>query len=324
MCTAIALKSKDFYFGRTLDWEDSFGERALITPSRMELRFRMEPPLRRHYAMIGMGTVIDGYPLYADAVNSCGLCAAGLNFPGNAYYSEAAEEGNLNLAPYELIPYLLGTCADLAEAKTLLQDLNLMALPFRADVPLTPLHWMIADREGAVVVESTACGVRIYDDPAGVLTNNPPFGFHLQNLSHYGNLTAAPAKGDFLDESGAQRFGLGLGCHGLPGDYSSTSRFVRAAWLLGHRASVEGESACVAQFFHLLDIVSPIKGSVLTEKGQAHYTLYSSCFNAVQGVLYVRACDDPTVYAVDLCHHAPDGAELIEIEIPKTCEFRFL
>jgi len=324
MCTAITVRGEELYFGRTLDWDASFGERAVITPRGFEVRFRMEPPQRMHYAMIGMATVVDGYPLYAEAVNSCGLCAAGLNFPGNAYYSEAAEEGNLNLAPYELIPYLLGTCADLSQAKGVLQDLNLMAIPFRKEIPLTPLHWMIADREGAVVVESTACGVRIYDDPAGVLTNNPPFGFHLQNLSHYGNLTAAPAKSDFLDESGAKSFGLGLGCHGLPGDYSSTSRFVRAAWLLAHRSEVKGEGACVAQFFHLLDAVSPIKGSVLTEKGKEHYTLYASCFNATRGVLYVRTWQSPTVYAVDLRAHAAEGDSLTEIGIPQKTEFSFL
>ena len=324
MCTAMRLKNKDFYFGRTLDWDASFGERVVITPRNFGLCFRMEPPQRTHHAMIGMATVVDGYPLYAEAVNSAGLCAAGLHFSGNAHYSETAEEGNLNLAPYELIPYLLGTCADLGEAKALLQDLNLMEIPFREDIPLTPLHWMIADQSGAVVVESTACGVRIYDDPAGVLTNNPPFGFHLQNLSHYGNLTAAPAKGDFLEDSGAQSFGLGLGCHGLPGDYSSTSRFVRAAWLLGHRAEAEGEGACVAQFFHLLAAVSPVKGSVLTEKGACHYTLYSTCMNATRGILYVRTCDNPTVYAVDLHTRGAEGACLTEIEIPKETEFCFL
>ncbi|MBR3894119.1 MAG: choloylglycine hydrolase [Clostridia bacterium] len=324
MCTAMTVRNKDFYFGRTLDWDTSFGERAVITPRGFGVRFRMEPPQRMHYAMIGMATVVDGYPLYAEAVNSCGLCAAGLNFPGNAYYSETAEEGNLNLAPYELIPYLLGACADLTQAKAMLQDLNLLAIPFREDIPLTPLHWMIADRSGAVVVESTACGVRIYDDPAGVLTNNPPFGFHLQNLSHYGNLTAAPVKGDFLDESGARSFGLGLGCHGLPGDYSSTSRFVRAAWLLSHRSEMKGESACVAQFFHLLDAVAPVKGSVLTENGKEHYTLYASCFNATRGVLYVRSCNSPTVWAIDLHQREHESEKLIEIEIPQKTEFSFL
>ncbi|MBQ7346604.1 MAG: choloylglycine hydrolase [Clostridia bacterium] len=324
MCTAIAMKNGDFYFGRTLDLDAAFGERVVITPRNFGFWFRMEPPQRHHYAMLGMATVIDGYPLYAEAVNECGLCAAGLNFPGNAYYSEAAEEGNLNLAPYELIPYLLGTCANLSEAKSVLQDLNLMELPFRKDIPLTPLHWLIADQSGAVVVESTACGVRIYDDPAGVLTNNPPFGFHLQNLSHFGNLTAKPAKSEFLDESGAETFGLGLGCHGLPGDYSSTSRFVRAAWLLKHTVRETGEGRCVAQFFHLLSAVSPVKGSVLTKSGKCHYTLYSCCANASRGVFYFRTCENPEIYAVDLHSHDTDGNELTEIPLPRETEFRFL
>ncbi|MBO5293983.1 MAG: choloylglycine hydrolase [Clostridia bacterium] len=324
MCTAIARRDGDFYFGRSLDLDASFGERVVIVQRDFCFRFRMEPPMTHHYAMMGMATVEDGYPLYAEASNECGLCAAGLNFPGNAHYFETAEEGNINLAPYELIPYLLGSCSDLAEAKALLQDLNLVNRPFRKDIPLTSLHWLIADAGGAIVLESTAGGVRIYDDPAGVLTNNPPFGFHLQNLSHYGNLSAKPAKSSFLKESGAERFGLGLGGYGLPGDYSSTSRFVRAAWLLKHAAEAAEESERVARYFHLLSAVSPVKGSVLTETGKYHYTLYSVCVNATRGILYFHTAQNPEICAVELARYGAEGGELVEIALPERAKFRFL
>ena len=271
--------------------------------------------------MLGMATVEDGYPLYAEAMNECGICVAGLSFPGNAHYFESAEEGSINLAPYELIPYLLGNCAGLAEARALLQDLNLVNRPFREDIPLSPLHWLVADRTGAIVIESTAGGVRIYDDPAGVLTNNPPFEFHLQNLSHYGNLTANPVRSNFLEESGAERFGLGLGGCGLPGDYSSTSRFVRAAWLLKQATGGETESARVARFFHLIAAVSPVKGSVLTERGELHYTRYTSCANATQGVFYFHTAENPTVYNVSFEKYGTEGETLTLCELPKDAIF---
>ena len=88
MCTSITLKDKDMYFGRNLDLEYSFGERVVVTPRNYVFKLRAKEPMMRHYAMIGMATVAEGYPLYAEAVNEKGLYMAGLNFPGNAVYME--------------------------------------------------------------------------------------------------------------------------------------------------------------------------------------------------------------------------------------------
>ena len=97
MCTAISYKTKDFYFGRTLDYEISYGERIVITPRDFKLEFRKTFDIEHHYAMIGMAAVANDYPLYFDAMNEKGVCMAGLNFPDNAKYYE---EKNISTNTY--------------------------------------------------------------------------------------------------------------------------------------------------------------------------------------------------------------------------------
>ena len=174
MCTAATYQSAGFYFGRTLDYEVSYGNQIVITPRNYALRFRHTEDQPHHYAIIGMGLVAEDYPLYYDAMNEKGLCMAGLNFVGNAAYSEPGHDKE-NVAQFEFIPWLLGQCANLAEAKEKLQNLQLTDTLFNTAMPRAQLHWLIADRTGAVVVESMADGLHLYDNPVGVLTNNPPF-----------------------------------------------------------------------------------------------------------------------------------------------------
>ena len=119
MCTAATYKTKDFYFGRTLDYEFSYGDEVVITPRNYPFHFRHIDAIESHYAMIGMAHVVDNDPLYYDAFNECGLAMAGLNFVGNAAYYDI-EEGKDNIAQFEFIPWILGTCANLEEAKTAL------------------------------------------------------------------------------------------------------------------------------------------------------------------------------------------------------------
>ena len=69
MCTAATYKTKDFYFGRTLDYEFSYGEEIVITPRNYCFHFCDMGIMEKHYAMIGMAHVAEDYPLYYEAVN---------------------------------------------------------------------------------------------------------------------------------------------------------------------------------------------------------------------------------------------------------------
>ena len=107
MCTAATYQTRDFYFGRNLDYECSYGEQVVVVPRNFPFALRHGGELARHYAMIGMAHVAGGYPLFYDAVNEKGLCIAGLNFVGNAVYGKP-QAGCENIAVFELIPWLLG------------------------------------------------------------------------------------------------------------------------------------------------------------------------------------------------------------------------
>ena len=299
MCTCITCENGDFYFGRNMDLEYHFGEQVVITPRNYVFRFRREPQLASHYAMIGMASVAEGYPLYAEAVNEKGLGMAGLNFPGNACYVPE-QPGKRNVTPYELIPWVLGQCADTEEARKLLETVNLLDIPFSEKLPLAPLHWMIADRNGSLVLEADQTGVHLYENLFGVLTNNPPFPYYLAHMGNYVNLQAEFPKGGLAEKMKLQPFGQGLGAVGLPGDFSPASRFVKAAFLKWNSQAPEEELASVSQFFHILDGVAMVRGSVITPEGMPDITTYSCCVNADRGIYYYKTYDNCRIQAVSM------------------------
>ena len=304
MCTSIAMQNGDFYFGRNLDLHQGFSECVVITPRNYPFLFRKAQPLNGHFSIIGMATIKDGYPLYAEATNEKGLCVAGLNFPKNTYYPSEERENKLQLSPFELIPFLLGTCNNLQAARSALKNLRFLNLPFNEQTPLPPLHWHIADKSGSIVLESTKEGLHLYDNPFGVLTNNPPFPFQTDYASMYPHMSNR-----FTPRENA--FSLGLDGVGLPGDYSSPARFVKSAWLLKNTPDLSSEEERVSHFFHLLSAVAPIKGSVYTPNSEPHYTLYTSCINASRGVYYYRRYADFTIRSVALSNYDINGQTLI-------------
>ncbi len=317
MCTSIALKTNDFYFGRNLDLEYGFGERVVVTPRCFPFAFRRAGEMRKHFAMIGMATVSEGYPLYAEAANEKGLCIAGLNFPNNAYYpsEEQADADKTHISPFELTAWLLGQCASVREAREILKSTQLVHIDFSEEIQLSPLHWHIADRKESIVLESTRDGMRIYDNPAGVMTNNPPFDFHLTNLRQYLNLTSAYPENRFSKEMELAPFGVGMGSMGLPGDFSPASRFVKAAFLRFNSIGDAGEEGSVSRFFHLLDAVAMPDGIVMTPRGEYERTVYSCCINADKGIFYYKTYDNNQLTAVDMHRENLTGDALREFEL---------
>lgn len=310
MCTALTFRAKDHYFGRNLDLPASYGESVTITPRNYPFSFRRAGTLTHHHALIGAALVAENYPLYFEASNEKGLSMAGLNFPGNAcYHSEIP--GRDNISPFELIPWLLGQCASLAEARPLLERLNLIDLPFSPKLPLAPLHWILSDREGSVTLESVREGLRIYDNPVGVLANNPPFPFHLENLSRYLHLTREIPANSFSSMLNLTPCSLGMGAVGLPGDLSSPSRFVRAAFTKCNAVSPEAEEAAVSQFFHILDAVAQPRGCARAEDDSYECTLYSSCCNTDRGLYYYTTYENRRISCVSLRAEPLDSEELI-------------
>ncbi len=303
MCTALRFGR---LFGRNLDLDRSLGEEICILPRQFPLKFRHEGLLEHHYAMIGMAVMAEGVPLYYDACNEEGLAMAGLNFPGNACYFPEAP-GKDNVAAFEFIPWILGRCANLGEARALLARLNLTDTPFHPMLPPSPLHWMIADREGSLVVESTAEGLQVYENPADVLTNNPAFPYHLFQLNNYRHLSVDTPPNTFGTE--LEVYCQGLGGIGLPGDVSSMSRFVRMAFLSKNAEAADG----LSQFFHLLDSVKMIRGCCRTGEGTWDYTVYSACMDTLAGKYYYTTDGNRQISCVDMSRADLDGAAVTAI-----------
>ena len=308
--------------GRTLDYERAYGEQITILPRRYPLPLRHGALLERHYAIIGMAHVADGYPLYYDAVNECGLGMAGLNFVGNAVYAEPVD-GKRNIAQFEFIPWLLSTCATLAQARARLAEVHLVGTPFSAQLPTAQLHWMVADASGAIVVESTADGLHVYDDPAGVLTNNPPFAQQLFALNNYRALSPRQPENTFSDALPLTLYSRGMGALGLPGDLSSMSRFARVAFTRLHSVSGDSEAESVSQFFHILGSVDQQRGCCEVTTGAYEITIYTSCWNAQRGIYYYTTYENPQITAVDMHRTDLDGAALCCYPMETALQVRF-
>lgn len=317
MCTAATYKTKDFYFGRTLDYDFSYGVDVTVTPRKYPFHFRNMGTMETHYAIIGMAHVENNCPLYYDAVNEKGLGMAGLNFVGNAYYKEEVQNKD-NIATFEFIPWILGKCSTVKEAKVLLDKINITGTAFSETLPLAQLHWIIADSNEAITVESVKEGLQIYDNPVGVLANNPPFNQQMFRLNNYMSLSPKQPENNFSKMLDLETYSRGMGALGLPGDLSSESRFVRAAFVKMNSVSGDSENESVSQFFHILGSVDQQKGCCDVGEGKYEVTLYTSCCNADKGIYYYTSYNNHQITAVNMHNENLDGTGLVRYQ--QICE----
>ncbi len=310
MCTAVAFVNGDSYFGRNLDLDMTYGERVVITPREFAVKFLNGDVVSRHYAIIGMANIVDGYPLYFDGTNEKGLSCAALNFTGNAVYKKGKGKGYI--ASYEFILWVLSLCDSVSLAREKIKKIKISDTPFSAELPPAGLHFIVSDKSGSITVEQTEKGLKIYENPIGVLTNNPVFPMHLMYLNNFAALSCKPPENNFSSQLKFTNYSNGLGAFSLPGDFSSMSRFVRAAFVKSNSVCEETEEESVAHFFHILDSVAVPSGSVILPNGNVHKTVYSSCCNASKGVYYYKTYNDLGLNFADMHDFDLDGKELIE------------
>ena len=309
MCTAISMHGKNHYFGRNLDLTYHYNEAVTITPRNYKFNFRHIGDISAHYAMIGIATTVDTYPLYYEAVNECGLGICALNFPGNAaYFSPCSEK--TNIASFEFIPWLLGHCSDTASVCSVITNLNITDTPFNAQYLPSPLHWLVSDTEHSIVIEQMPSGLFCFDNPMHVLTNNPPFYYHCENIHNYINVTANEPTNRFAQSLPITPYSIGMGGIGLPGDLSSASRFVRAAFQLHNCVKYNTEEANVNQFFHILRSVEQTEGCA-TVDGAFEKTVYSSCCNTSKAIYYYTTYENSQITCVNMHNENLNGEALI-------------
>lgn len=303
MCTSITYyTNKHHLFGRNLDLEVPIliDGKVTVIPKNYEFTFRHVRPIHTQYAMIGMAKVVDDFPLYFDAINEVGLGVAGLNFPENAVYN-SYRPNRPNIAAFELIPWILCQFRTVDEVRAKCSNMNIIDTPFSDTIATTPLHWMVADKEKSIVIEQTYTGLHIYDNPVGVLTNNPPFDTQLFNLSNYMGISSEQIHNEFSDKINLRPYSFGMGGIGMPGDLSSMSRFVRASFVRLHSISDGTLNQDISQFFHILRSVEQPRGCVHVKDNEYEITQYMSCGDLDNGVYYYQTYDDlHTIHAFDL------------------------
>lgn len=292
MCTALTLESNDghHFFGRTMDIPYNFNQSPMVVPEQYALQNRVtEETWHTKYGILGMGMVADGHPLLAEGFNNVGLACAGLNFPHYAVYDEKMDESKENLAPYDLILWILGNFSRVEEVKVELAQICLVNKPFSPQLPLPTLHWMVYDKSGAsIVIEKTAEKLAVYENHIGVMANSPEFPWHITNLNQYVGLSSMQPKSAQWHNQTLAPQAEGLGLRGIPGDSYSASRFVRAAYLRGHAGDLETKESTMSTFFHCLDNLSMVSGTVTTKDGMADQTIYSACMDLEEGMYYYK------------------------------------
>ena len=208
-------------------------------------------------------------------------------------------KNKINLAPYEFILYILGNYKSVKEVKEIINDINITNIQFN-NFPLADLHWMISDDKDCIVVEQVKEGLKVYDNKIGVLTNNPQFSYHLTNINNYINLSPKNRENTFSDKINLVNYGQGMGAIGLPGDNSPASRFIRVAFNKLNSVCNDDEESSVTQFFHILDSVSMVRGSVITEENNYDITTYSCCINTNKGIYYYKTYNNNQITAIKL------------------------
>ena len=153
--------------------------------------------------------------------------------------------------------------------------------------------------------------MKIYDNPVGVLTNNPPFNYQMFNLNNYMHLAPENHGNTFSKQLELDQYSRGMGAMGLPGDLSSQSRFVRVAFVKMNSLSGDSEAESVSQFFHILGSVDQQRGCCRLGTDKYEITLYTSCCNTDRGIYYYNTYDNHRITGVDMHKENLDGKNLI-------------
>ena len=308
MCCAISLNlNNNPFFIRTLDLDYSFGKRLIISPREISLSFKLRGEYAMKYAFWGIGDILSDFPLLAEGVNEEGLSIGGLHFPTMIGYKKRGSKKGL--APFEIIPFLLGNFKTATEACNFLSHIDIVDISFNEEIKNTPLHFHIADKENVFAVEIINKKVEVEKNPFRVLTNSPPFSYHKYNMARYLHLSENEPK----EKDDALLYSNGLSATGLPGDFSSPSRFIRAAWLRAtSRCEYGMERYSALQLGEALSIPT---GSVIKRDNRLHFTRYFSIYDISARCVIIKKYDRISPSVIEIKKESLEFDSLISYAI---------
>ena len=322
MCTGLDLETIDglHLFGRNMDIEYSFNQSIIFIPRNFKcVNKSNKKELTTKYAVLGMGTIFDDYPTFADGMNEKGLGCAGLNFPVYVSYSKEDIEGKTNIPVYNFLLWVLANFSSVEEVKEALKNANIVDIPISENIPNTTLHWMISDITGkSIVVEQTKEKLNVFDNNIGVLTNSPTFDWHVANLNQYVGLRYNQVPEFKLGDQSLTALGQGTGLVGLPGDFTPASRFIRVAFLRDAMIKNDKDSIDLIEFFHILNNVAMVRGSTRTVEEKSDLTQYTSCMCLEKGIYYYNTYENNQINAIDMNKENLDGNEIKTYKYNKT------
>ena len=262
MCTGICLRGTDntAVYGRTVEWgEFDLESKVLIVPPGHEFTGSTpddKPGARwtSQHGFVGLNGL--NQPFLLDGLNDKGLACGAFYLPGFAEYGDYnPTEADKSIGPLEMVHYILSQCASVEQTREALEQVKVapVALPALGFVP--PLHYMVMDASGqSLVIEYVSDGQpKLYSNPLGVITNAPPFEWHLINLRNYVNLSPVAIPSRKLDDIDFSPLGVGAGMLGLPGDFTPPSRFIRAVAFTQTARPTKGGIDTVTEVFRILD-----------------------------------------------------------------------
>ena len=308
MCTGVRFTDIDnnLFFGRNLDVPASYGQKVMVTPRNFDIPMKHIDDIKTSKAIIGMGIVSNNYPLYFDAANENGLGVINLNFPTHKinnkiekdleffYYSYELVENKINITSYEFITWILENFDKVEDIKNynLSNKINFIDTPLNEQIGTKPAHWLITDNEQSIVVEPMRDGIKVYDNPVGVVTNDPTFDWHLMNLNQYLGINYNDKEPIIWGNKQLHALGVGSGSLGMPGDWTPASRFVKVAYINNFYPTQDCEEKNVSRLFNTLKSVAMPEGCV-----NDGISVYSSCYSTKTKTYYYDRHDHFQIFS---------------------------
>lgn len=288
----------------------------------MPLTFTNYKSINKHYAFLGLSKGVEDTYTFADGVNEHGLSIAVLYFAGYAHYNDEILKDKVNLAPAEVVSYLLATTKNIEEVLEAFDKINITNEMIKFIQTVPPFHWVILDKTGrSIIIEPLVTGIKVHENKLGVMANSPDYDWHLTNVRNYIGLENHHK--DPLEINGLvfEPFGQGAGAFGMPGDFTPPARFIRT---LFNKLTVEkanGEDNLVIQANNILNSVKIPRGSVITNKKTFDYIQHTAFMVPKSKSYYYQLYHNPSIIEVKLDDYDLSGNKAIVKIINNTPTF---